>query len=120
MMKKKFYKKGFRKPRKDESSSTTCYECNNRGHIKKGCPMFKYKYTKSKRRKHSILDGMNRSQATLKMSEEANLSIADPNICFMANENEVIIDDCMSLEELEDTHLELTEEYKKLSKNSLF
>jgi len=34
----------------------------------------------------------------------------------MTIENEVIINDCMSLEELEDAHIELMEEYKKLSK----
>ena len=93
MMKKKFYKKGFRKPRKDESSSTTCYEYNNPGHIKKGCPMLKYKYTKSKKKKALYVgwDESEPSDSEDEKSEEANISIVDPNNCFMANENEVII-----------------------------
>ena len=116
-MKKKFYKKGFRKPRKDESSSTL-YECNKPRHINKGCPMLKYKYKKSKRKKALDVewDESEPSDSEDEKSQEAMLSIADPNICFMANENEVIIDDCMSLEEFEDAHMELMEEYKKLSK----
>ena len=54
MMRIKLYKKmGFRKPnfKKDESSSTTCYECNKPGHIKKDCPILKEKFKKSKRKK---------------------------------------------------------------------
>ena len=47
----------------------------------------------------------------------ANLSITNPNIYFMENENEVTIEDFMSLEEIEDAYIELMEEYKKLSKN---
>jgi len=98
-MKKKFYKKGFRKPRKDESSSTTCYECNKPGHINKGHPMLKYKHKNFKKKKALYVgwDESEPSDSEDEKSQEANLSIADPNICFMANENEVIIIDYMSL-----------------------
>ena len=86
--------------------------------MNKGCPMLKYKQKKSKKKKALYVgwDESEPSDSEDEKSQEANLSITDPNICFMANENEVIIDDCMSLEELEDTHIELMEEYIKLSK----
>ena len=53
-MRRKFYKKkGFGKPnvKKDESSSSTCLECNKPIHIKKDCPILKDKSKKSKKKK---------------------------------------------------------------------
>ena len=109
MVIRKFYKeKEFRKPNfnKDESSSTTCYECNKPAHIKKDYPMLKDMSKKSKKKTtfHVGWDESEPSDSEDKKSQEANLSIIDRNICFMANENEVTIDDCMSLEELEDIY----------------
>ena len=80
--------------------------------------MLNYKYKKSKKKKTLNVgwDEPEPSGSEDEKNQEANLSIANPNICFIANENEVTFDDCLSLEELENEYMELTEEYKKLSK----
>jgi len=48
--------------------------------------------------------------------DEANLSISNENICFMANNEHVTFDDYITSEEIEDVYTELVAEYWKLSK----
>ena len=51
--------------------------------------------------------------------EEANLSLTNANICFMANENEVNFDDYYTLKEIKDAYVELVSDFKNLSKKNL-
>ena len=48
-------------------------------------------------------------------NQEANLSITNPNICFMAHQNDITCEtkSVVTLE-VEDIYIELTDEYKKL------
>jgi len=48
--------------------------------------------------------------------DEANLSISNENIYFMANNKQVTLDDYITSEEIEDAYIELVGDYKKLSK----
>jgi len=101
MVKKEFYKnKGFRKPnsKRDESSPSNYFECNKPGYIKKDCPI-KDKPKKIKKKALYIepSDSKNEEQ-----DQEANLSLKNSNIYFMANEGEVIFEDYLTLEEIED------------------
>ena len=63
-----------------------------------------------------MLDGMNRNQVIPKIKDEANLSILNENVCFMADNKQATLDDYITSEEIEDAYIELVADYKKLSK----
>jgi len=44
------------------------------------------------------------------------LSFTNRNVCFMTDNEQVILDDYITSEEIEDAYTELVGEYKKLSK----
>ena len=51
--------------------------------------------------------------------DEANLSISNENIYFMADNEQVTLDDYITSEEIEDAYIELVADYKKLSNDLL-
>ena len=91
MMRKKFNKRrNFQRSngRKDETSSINCHECNNPGHIKKDCPNLKRKAKKFFKKKKALSVGWDESEPTdfeNEEKEEANLSILNENVCFVAD-----------------------------------
>ena len=104
-MRKKFYKKkGFRNSnfKKDEVGLSNCFECNKSGHIKKNWSNLKGKPKKFKKEKKELYIRKDESEPSdsenEEKGEEANLSLTNPNIFFMANENEVNFDDYITLE----------------------
>ena len=48
--------------------------------------------------------------------DEANLSISNGNVCFIADNEHVTLDDYITSEKIEDTYIELVAEYKKTFK----
>ena len=91
MMRKKFNRRrNFQRSngRKEETDSINCYEWNKPGHIKKDCPSLKGKAKKFFKKKKTLYMGWDESEPSDSKNEEkdeANLSILNENICFMAN-----------------------------------
>ena len=72
------------------------------------------------KKKKALYVGWDESEPTKSENEEknqeANLRLTNLNICFIANEDEVTIKHCLTLDEVEDAYVELVEDFKKLSK----
>ena len=105
-----------------------CFECNEPGHIAKDCPKLKEKYMKYKKKK-AMYAGWEESEPSDSDSDEegAKLALHDPNVCFMANEDEVIseaesesfymqCDIAMALEELNFEFKRMSKEYSSFKK----
>nr|ABD63167.1 Zinc knuckle family protein [Asparagus officinalis] len=103
--------------------SGKCFECNEPGHIAKDCPKLKEKYMKYKKKK-AMYAGWEESEPSDSDSDEegAKLALHNPNVCFMANEDEVIseaesesfymqCDIAMALEELNFEFKRMSKEY---------
>ena len=83
--KKVLQKEGSDEPnfKKNEYGPSICFECNKLGHIKKDCPKLKDEPKKFK--KKALYVGLNESEPSDsedEKSQEANLSITNPNICL--------------------------------------
>jgi len=121
MIRKKFNKRrNFQRSngRKDETGSINCSECNKPGHIKKDYPNLKEK-TKKFFKKKALYIGWDESEPSDSENEEkdkANLSISNENVCFMADNQQVTLDDYITSDEIEYVYIKLVADYKKLSK----
>ena len=117
MIRKEFNgRRNFQKSnkRKDGTSSINGYECNKLGHIKKDCTNLKEKAKKFFKKKKALSlrqDESEPSDSENEEKDEANLSISNENICFMANNEHVTFDDYITSEEIEDVYTELVAEY---------
>ena len=82
----------------------------------------KEKTKKSFKRKKALYVGWVESEPSDSGNEEkdeANLSISNGNVCFMADNEQVTLDDYITSEEIEDAYIELVADYKNFQNDLL-
>jgi len=74
------------------------------------------KFFKKKKALYVRWDELKPSDSENEEKDEANLSISNGNVCFIADNEHVTLDDYITSEKIEDAYIESVAEYKKLSK----